>query len=153
MIKNIKSAILLGLSLYAIIFVVVSLILFIPKLGDIAWLRWGLDWLFVGVAAFFISKMYFQKNPGSVLDGIVVSVFWISIMTVLDLFITVPLFIRKQVADDLGRAVTYSEAAGVFFYEWQLWVGFLIIVVVTVIVSRGVSTNSAEMPNRFLEQE
>jgi len=141
MIANIKAAVFYGIILYVIIFIAVSIMLFTPGLKSILWLRWMIDWLVVGLGSYYFSLKYFKKTPGKIYAGAVLAFFWLSVHVVLDLIITVPLTL-KSVSAQIGRQASYVDAAGVFYYEWKLWVGFIIMLVVTTIMAGNSQTTT-----------
>lgn len=151
MIKNVPLAIGFALIIWAIIFAVISVVLFLPVVKDMAWLFWLIDWLAVGVTTFFLSQKYFQKVHGNVLDGITLGIFWVACGVTLDLVITIPLFVKRQIALQFGGDVTYADAAGYFFYQWQLWIGIVILILVSSLVAKWMFHKGTDLPNKFPE--
>ncbi len=146
MIKNIKLAIGFGVLFWLIIFVVMSILIFTSAIKDNQYLLSIFNWLVDGGAAYFLARFYFKRTPGTFRDGIILGIFWLAISSVLDMAITIPLFIKNHLSKLFNIQVGYVDAAGYFFSNWLLWVGFLVIVVATAVAAYLMSEKSAGMP-------
>jgi uncharacterized membrane protein YtjA (UPF0391 family) len=95
---------------WVLIFVVISIIMFgLPSLSST---NQNIISLIIEIGlVLFCAGMYFKKYPGTFVNGIILGVWFLIVGTVLDLLITVPLFVKS-----------YSA----FYGTWNLWVGFVI---------------------------
>jgi hypothetical protein len=62
--------------------------------------------------------LYFSQVSGKALDGLVIGIYWLIIGTILDLIITVPLFVKS-----------YSG----YYSNWMLWLGFALSVIAAIV--------------------
>jgi hypothetical protein len=94
-----------GIILWVLIFVVVTVMMFgFPGLYQ--------NWMALIANPFliiFCAWMYFKGVKGTVKDGIILGIYWIILGTILDLLVTIPLFVKN-----------YS-----FLFQWTLWLGWL----------------------------
>lgn len=105
LIKDWKMATILGIIFWVLIFVVVSVMMFgLPNLYKDWWTLITNPFLVI-----FCAWMYFKSVKGKLKDGIILGIYWIILGTILDLLITVPLFVKS-----------YS-----FFSSWMLWLGWV----------------------------
>lgn len=116
MIKNWQLATLWGILLWMLIFAAVSILMFaFPGLNT------NLLLLLVNPLLILLcSYMYFREVEGSSRDGLFLGLFWLIISTLLDIAITVPLFVK-----------TYK-----FFFQWPLWAGYAEVLVITALAGR-----------------
>lgn len=105
LIKDWKMATVWGIIFWVLIFVVITVMMFgFPNLYQ--------SWCSLITNPFlvvFCAWMYFKSVKGKLKDGIVLGIYWIILGTVLDLLITIPLFVK-----DYG-----------FFTEWMLWLSWV----------------------------
>jgi len=115
MIKNWKKATALAVLLWILIFVAYSIVMFIPGIGPY------LSYLTIIIGPIMVlicGYLYFSQVPGRVLDGLVIGIYWLIIGTILDLIITVPLFVKS-----------YSS----YYGNWMLWFGFALSVIAAIV--------------------
>ncbi len=118
MIKNWQLATLWGILLWMLIFAAVSILMF-----AFSSLNTNLLLLLVNPLLILLcSYMYFREVEGSPRDGLILGLFWIIISTILDIAITVPLFVK-----------TYK-----FFFQWPLWVGYVEVLIFAAIAAKYV---------------
>jgi hypothetical protein len=115
MIKKLGRATALALLIWVLIFTAISIIMFIPGVGqNTKYFMLIIDPLIVLLCGY----LYFSKVGGKALDGLVIGIYWIVFGTILDMIITIPLFVKS-----------YS----VFYGEWSLWVSFTLSLVAAVL--------------------
>ncbi|MFH1404542.1 MAG: hypothetical protein ABIH21_00395 [Patescibacteria group bacterium] len=114
----IKKGILFGILWWILIFVEVSIIGFIPALAertDTSFIfnsaGWIIHFIAVIVIGLVIAYFAFRSNKGGYINGIKLGVIMLIIATILDIIITVPLFVKDY---------------GMFFADWKLWLGILL---------------------------
>lgn len=118
MLKNWKSATGYGVLLWLLIFVEVSVLMFTPALKDKELTQNILHMIILPVLVLFCAWMYFKNVKVSAKEGFLLGVYFLIIGTVLDLLITIPLFVK-----------TFD-----FYKDILLWLGFLETIVVCTLV-------------------
>ncbi|HAZ28906.1 MAG TPA: hypothetical protein DCY48_03995 [Candidatus Magasanikbacteria bacterium] len=113
---NLKRAIGFGILLWVFIFVVISILMFLPGLKDNETRIYFGWWLAEIPVVFLTAKWYFKQDPPSIQKGIMLGIVAIIVGSLLDSLITVPLFVHS-----------YAE----FFGDWRLYVGLLEMLVLT----------------------
>ncbi|OGH69935.1 MAG: hypothetical protein A3C90_00430 [Candidatus Magasanikbacteria bacterium RIFCSPHIGHO2_02_FULL_51_14] len=118
-------AIAFGIIMWILIFVILSIIMFTPTLKDKTLAQNIIFWILLIPVTLFAAKWYFKQDAPSVKKG-----FWLGIIgllsaSVLDLIITIPLFIAQ------GRS--YAVALQEFYGNWMTWVGLLEFVLLCVV--------------------
>lgn len=111
--KHWKSILSYGTLLWILIFVEVSIIMFIPGLPELA--QNLLHLVILPFLAWFCLSRYFRTIKVSVITGFLAAVYFLVIGNILDLIITIPLFVKDY---------------GLFYSSWWLWVGYLELIVV-----------------------
>lgn len=108
-----KSAILLGILLYVLIFVEISVLMFVPRLKDKPAMQTIVHLVLLPILTLICGYIYFKGKKGSLKEGFWLGIAFLIVGTVLDWIITIPLFIMPK-------------GAGFFdFYKtWSIWVGF-----------------------------
>lgn len=107
-----KGATLWGVILWVFIFVEISVLMFMPGLeGKEGW-QSVIHLIILPLLVLFCSYMYFKRGKASLQDGFLLGVFFLIVGTVLDLAITIPLFVKS-----------FS-----FYMQWDLWLGYLEVV-------------------------
>ncbi len=114
---NYKKTLLYGLLLWVLIFVVISIIMFVPALAGKLTLQKVLYLVALAVLALTLGRLYFKKQPANFGQGILVGLVWVTVSTLLDLIITVPLFIQPK-----------GESYGDFYGQWNLWLGLALVI-------------------------
>ena len=98
--------------MWVFIFVFVSVLMFLPFLqGKDLWQSIIL-WVLQIPLTLILAKWYFMKVTPSVKSGLWLGVVWLLTGTVLDLLITVPLFVKSF---------------SLYYGNWQLWVGYALV--------------------------
>ena len=113
---NYKRALIFSLLLWVIIFVVISILIFLPVLKDNEMAMQVVYWVLLVPIVLLLAKWYFKGDAPTTKKGLFLGVFALLVGTVLDLIITVPLFIKS-----------YSE----FYLDWKMWVGFAMVIILT----------------------
>lgn len=113
-------AILLAILLWVLIFVEISI--FKIGLGITGVTQYILNYIFLILFTLFSVWIYYKSKDR--INGFLLGTFLLLVGNVLDLLITVPIFAAKQ--------YTTLKAAYIGFYsDLYLWVGFLIVIVIT----------------------
>jgi hypothetical protein len=113
MVEDWKSATLCGIILWALIFAEISVLMFTPGLEGNQSLQKMIHLVILPVLVILCSYMYFKGSEASLKEGFVLGILFLIVGTVLDLLITVPIFVKSFD----------------FYLQWSLWVGFLEVVV------------------------
>lgn len=113
MLKNLKSILSYGALLWILIFMEVSIVMFIPGLSKLT--QNILHLIILPLLALFCFIKHFKTTPASLRDGLLVGVYFLIVGTILDLIITIPLFVKD-----------YS----LFYTSWWLWVGYLEVLII-----------------------
>ena len=119
MIKNWKTGLLWGFLLWIFIFVEWSILIFLPWVKDHKFVQWIIHFIVLIFLVIICVSQYFKKVKATTKEGFLVGVYFLIIGNVLDLIITVPLFIKSY---------------GLFYSSWPLWLGFLELIVVSTLV-------------------
>ena len=118
--KNCKSAIMWGVLLWVLIFAVFSVIMFAPQLAGKTSVQRALELIVaMPVLSAFAAYMALKGTKPTAKDGIMVGICFVVVSTVLDILITVPLFVKSYAT---------------FYSDWALYVGFLEVVLIGGIV-------------------
>ncbi len=115
-----KRAIIIGVLAWMLIFIEWSIIMFAPVLKDIGRWQWLIHYIILLVIAIYCASLYYKRKDK--LNGFVLGMVFLLVGTILDLIITVPLFI------DGGYIAYYSN--------YLLWIGFAEFVIITWIYGR-----------------
>mgnify|MGYP001618793504 CR=1 FL=1 len=118
MLKNWKSATGYGVLLWLLIFVEVSVLMFIPALKDKELTQNILHMIILPVLVLFCAWMYFKNVKVSAKEGFLLGVYFLIIGTILDMLITIPLFVK-----------TFD-----FYKDIWLWLGFLETIIMCTLV-------------------
>jgi len=105
-----------GILLWIMIFVEISILMFIPGLNSI--MQIILCFLILPFLVLICCTMYFKMNKGGWKEGFLLGVWFLIIGEILDALITIPLFVKSYAA---------------FYMQWNLWVGFIEMIVFTTI--------------------
>lgn len=103
--------------LWILIFVAISIIMFIPAFAA------NFKILMLAVQPFLIflcAYFYFRKNEGTTLRGLFIGIYYLIISVVLDLVITIPLFVKSYEA---------------YYKDWILWAGFGEVLLFTILAA------------------
>jgi hypothetical protein len=106
-IENWKMATLWGAILWVFIFVEVSVFMFAPPFQGNEFLQRILHLLVLPFLVVLCAYMYFKNTKPSLKAGLYLGIWFIIISTILDLAITIPLFVKSFA----------------LFKEWSVWVG------------------------------
>lgn len=113
---NLKRAIGFAVLLWIIIFVVISIVMFLSWFKDHN-LRIQVAWWILEIPIVLVwAKMYFKADPPTWKKGLYLGLIALIVGTILDTIITVPLFIKS-----------YS----MYFGSWTLYAGFVEMLVLT----------------------
>ena len=128
---NIKRAVGYSILLWAIIFAVISILMFLPWLKDS---RSGVQmaWWFLAIPiTLFWAKFYFKADPPTAKKGFYLGLIGLIVSTILDAVITVPLFIKS-----------YS----LYFGDLMLYAGYVELLVLCVIAGGEFDATFTSMP-------
>lgn len=92
---NYKRALITGIMLWVIIFVIISVLLFLPPLVDKKMWQVGIYCLLLIPIVLLLCKWYFKMDAPSVKKGLRLGIILVAVATLLDLIITVPLFVKS----------------------------------------------------------
>jgi len=108
---NIKKAVLFGLILWMLIFVEVSIEMFAIASESTQQI---VHVIVLPILVVICSILYFKKEKKSAAEGLLLGVIFLAVGTVLDLIITIPLFVKS-----------FST----FYGNFELWFGFVEVLV------------------------
>jgi len=103
--------------LWMIIFVTVSVLMFLPFLLDKTLIQFAIFWVLLIPAVLLLNKWYFRADPPSLKKGLMLGVILLAVLIALDAVITVPLFVKS-----------YS----VFFGDWMMYVEYAEILLLSI---------------------
>ncbi|MBI2436153.1 MAG: hypothetical protein HYV41_00175 [Candidatus Magasanikbacteria bacterium] len=118
---NIKRALGFSLLFWVIIFVIVSILMFLPWIKEsetrisVAW------WILEIPVVLLLAKWYFKTNHPDAKEGFLLGLLALIVGTILDLIITIPLFISQQSQEP------YLD----YYSDWKMWVGFALLLALT----------------------
>jgi len=113
-------AILLGILLWILIFVEISI--FKIGFGLTGAVQYLIHYICLIVFTIIGAAIYYKRKDR--FNGFVLGIFWLLVGNILDLIITIPMFTAKNYG-------SLSAAYPGFYSDIWLWLGFLIVVVVT----------------------
>lgn len=117
-------AILLGILLWVLIFVEISV--FMIGLGLTGVIKHIIHYAFLIIFTALGAAIYYKTKDK--LNGFVLGIFWLLVGNVLDLTITIPMFTAKNYE-------TLAAAYSGFYSDIYLWLGFLMVIIVAGIYS------------------
>lgn len=106
---NIKRAIGYGVMSWVLIFVAFSVLMFSPWFRDGRTRIFVAHWILLIPIVWLLAKWYFKATPPTWKKGLYLGLIGLATGTVLDLVITVPLFVKSY---------------AVYYGDWRLWTGF-----------------------------
>ncbi|HAT03913.1 MAG TPA: hypothetical protein DCS29_04035 [Candidatus Magasanikbacteria bacterium] len=113
---NLKRAFGYGAMLWVIIFVVISILIFLPWFKDSEF-RVDIAWYILEIPIVLIwAKMYFKADPPTTKKGLMLGLVALVAGTILDMIITVPLFVKSY---------------AMYFGDWMLYIGYVELLVLT----------------------
>lgn len=115
---NIKRAIGYGVMLWILIFVVWSIVMFLPWFKDSEMRIYVTHWILLVPMVLLLAKWYFKAVTPTLKRGLFLGLIGLVTGTVLDMLITVPLFVKSY-------ALYYSD--------WRQWLGFALSILLCVI--------------------
>ena len=92
---NIKRAIVFGVMLWVGIFAIISALMFAPGLQDKDFYQFLILWILLIPLVLLLAKWYFKKDPPTTKKGFLLGIIGMLVGTVLDIAITVPLFVKS----------------------------------------------------------
>ena len=128
MLKSYKNATLWAVILWALIFIVWSIIIFVPVLKDSLLWQWIIHYIVLIFLVWLCAANYFKKAGPSAKSGICLGIYFVIIGAILDAIVTVPLFVK-----DWG-----------FYSQWQLWVGYAVVIIVSILVGSALSKKGSK---------
>jgi len=115
---NIKRAIGFGAMLWILIFVVWSIVMFLPWFKDGEMRIYVTHWILLVTMVLLLAKWYFKTVTPTWKKGLYLGLIGLATGAVLDMIITVPLFVKS-----------YS----LYYSDWRQWFGFALSVLLCVI--------------------
>ena len=112
---NIGKATLLGILLWVLIFTEISVLMF-SGLNNTA--QKIIHFILLAVFALVCGKIYFKKSMDRWKEGFLLGVWMILTGTILDILITIPLFVKSYPT---------------YYMQWSLWLGFIELIVLTTV--------------------
>ncbi len=118
---NKKRALLFGIMAWVFTFVIISILIFTPWVKE-SDLRVQVIWWILEIPlVLLLAKWYFREDPPTTKKGFFLGLIGLLTGVVLDLIITIPLFISQQ----------SDKPFADFYGDWKMWVGFGIFVLLT----------------------
>jgi hypothetical protein len=114
---NYKRAFGFGVILWVIIFVVVSILMFTPWVKDSQLRFQVVGWVLEIPIVLLMAKWYFKKDAPTIKKGFLLGLVGIVVGNILDIFITIPLFIGSY-------AVVYGN--------WKMYIGYAILLILAI---------------------
>jgi len=140
---NYKRAIGFGVISWVFIFVLISILIFVPLLKEKGILMYIAYWILFIPLILLLAKWYFKKDSPTFKKGFLLGIIGLFVGSVLDLLITIPLFISQQ-----------SEHPFVDFYtDWRLYIGFLLFLILTTYAGYEFDRTYTERDMRSLKSE
>lgn len=116
---NVKRGILFGLLLWIFIFIVISILIFLPWVKD-STVRINIIWYILEIPiVLLLTKWYFKQRRPNFKEGFLLGVLALVVGTILDLVITVPLFMKGDYAQ--------------FYGDWMLYIGYVELLILTTV--------------------
>ncbi|MBU0596971.1 hypothetical protein KJ641_00680 [Patescibacteria group bacterium] len=115
---NIKRSLGFSVLLWVFIFVIWSIIIFVPGLKDKMMYQYIVYWVLMIPLVIVLTKWYYKQESISIKKALKLGVFALIVGAILDMIITIPLYIVPQIAG------TYMEGLQHFYSQWEMWVGF-----------------------------
>lgn len=118
---NLKRALGFSLMLWVLIFVIVSILMFLPWIKEsdtrisVVW------WILEVPVVLLLAKWYFKTNHPNTKEGFLLGLVALIVGNILDMLITIPLFISEQ----------SSEPYAMYYGDWKIWLGFVLLVALT----------------------
>ena len=103
--------------MWVVIFVVVSILMFLPPLVDKKLMQFIIFWVLLIPIVLLLCKWYFKMDAPNLKKGIVLGIVLLFVALGLDVIITVPLFVKS-----------YS----VFFGDWMMYIGYVEILLLSI---------------------
>ena len=111
-----KTATLWAAILWALIFVQISVVMFAPRISELSdTMQSIVHLLILPLFILLCCYMYFKNAKPTWKDGLMLAIWFIVIGTILDLAITIPLFVKSFD----------------FYKRWDVWIGTLEILVIS----------------------
>ncbi len=111
---NIKRALGFGALMWIFIFVLWSIIIFIPALQDKETTQFVVYWVLLIPVVLLTAKWYFKADPPTLKKGILLGIIALVVGSILDAIITVPLFIEGNYGEFFLNKLMYIG------YAWFL---------------------------------
>ena len=121
---NFKRTLLFGVLMWVFIFIIISILMFLPFLQGKEMTQNVVYWVLLIPLTLLLAKWYFKMDPPTLKKGFLLGVAGLVVGTILDLAITVPLFVGPQQGG-------YVAGLNVFYTAWEMYVGFAILLAST----------------------
>ncbi|MFA7244883.1 MAG: DUF5367 family protein [Candidatus Magasanikbacteria bacterium] len=107
---------LFGLFLWIFIFVIISVLMFLPGVKDSDLFQNLILWVLLIPFVMLLAKWYFRKDEPTSKKGLMLGIVAVLVGTLLDMIITVPVFVKSF---------------SVYYSDWTLYIGMLEVLVLT----------------------
>lgn len=114
---NFKKAFLFGVILWVFIFAIFSIVMFIPWFIDRTLAQYIVLWILEIPVTLALAKWYFSGQNSTWKKGLQLGLAGIVVGTLLDMIITVPLFVRSYY---------------LYYTSWMLYAGYVLVLVLCV---------------------
>jgi len=108
-----KVSVLLGILLYVLIFVEISVLMFVPALQNKPAMQTIIHLIILPFLVLICGYIYFRGKKGTLKEGLLFGIALLAVGTILDWIITIPLFIMPK-----------GQAFFDFYKTWSIWAGF-----------------------------
>jgi len=113
---NLKRAIIFGASVWIVVFVIISVLMFTPWFKE-STLRIQATWWILEIpAVLLLAKWYFKMDSPTIKKGLLLGIIGLLTGTLLDIIITVPLFVKSYT---------------MFYANWLMYIGFVWMLILT----------------------
>ena len=113
---KLKRGILFGIILWVLIFILWSIIMFLPYLKEHQTIQYIVWWIIEIPLVLSLGKWYFKQRKPRIKEGFFLGLVALLVVTILDIAITVPFFVKS-----------FSK----FYGDWRLIVGLIELVALT----------------------
>ena len=114
---KIKRAIGFGAMLWVFAFAIISILMFTPWFKE-SENRYQIAWLVLEIpVVLLLAKWYFKTDPPTIKKGFLLGLVGIVTSVILDLVITIPLYVVPQSIETIGQ----------FFLDWKMLTGYALL--------------------------
>lgn len=133
---KLKRALVFGIGVWIAAFVVISILMFTPWFKE-SQLRIQIGWWVLEIPVILLlAKWYFKMDPPTFKKGVLLGLIGLVVGTLLDMIITVPLFVKSY---------------AVFYSNWSMYIGFIWCVVLSAYAGYEFDATFTQAPKDFKE--